>query len=414
LVLAPAILLALGILPVVLVCLREGTAERAARRAVAARLGVGLCLVLAAGASIAALRSQSWTLAHKAVGKSSLDDTAAWLDWALSLADVTGQLGLICALAAVVLLAVLGMAPLGRLLNARSLAGLLLVVLMLVPVGVGRWLLGKQASQLARESGPLRAAAAARVIGDLPQVSGGGMDQRLVATHVVFRSDETWFELKPGGTQQPAGPLPADGRLALVLSAQTPATELVGPDWGEGLESGETRVLQLAYRQAGQREGFLHPLADVARLGGLDLHVLSTEVPETAAVAIDPDLEGQGLTFKGLPLQSTLFIADGPPDEQTPGSPGDIFLLGPSATSVRLTAADPVEQELVARARGGDLDWVVLIPGEHWTVGDLVDLCRWATDGPAAVDLYADHEPILCAIDHALPRPQLESTIGPR
>ncbi len=430
----PLVLL-LGALPVAVVSLREGVEQADACRAVAARVMVGSGLVLGTIALVLAAHRSGEIQAVKGLGAASSPQQTALVASGLSISEYALSTGAVALIGAVVVLAVLGLAPLGQLVNLRSMLGAaVVIVLSALPIGAVLFA-DHQARDSAASSYLLRATEAARPYRGLP-LSEETLDGRFVDdfTHLLALSGGSWHDVSSGVPEAPefgiaaaaadipAEPvdrlsLPPDSVAALLVSGSTPATELMSslrPDPPAAGTVPRVKILTRSPRTSAMRD---HPWTEAVRMGSQDYYWLplpgeTRSWPVILEGDFSPSRRGDEADST-VPIDDVLFIYGGaaPAEEEAPTAslPHAWLLATRSRGPVNHSLGPGFGADLLAY-HGGSWRLVVLVPGAGWTTEDVVHLCHWATSPPPEdYDDYSIHlrqgwlPDAVCALGDGLP-----------
>ncbi len=411
-------LFGLGVVPAVLVSLREGVEARDQERGIAARITVGASLLLAVVASVAAIRTQALIQTYRAPGGDTLDELDRWLAAALALADETGAMALVGLLFAVVLLAVLALAPLARMATLRSILSATAVLLLLVPVAAAWLAVDRQASRVAEGSYLWRAADEAGRLASLPVARGAVRDQAPVRySHLMVREGDGWQQVEGDGSRVAATPLSTEDVPLLLAFDDLSARALLDEAWFTSTLTGEAPLLRVLFERNASAVPTTLPIAGAARFGAQNMlwlpAVEGSAADESGWAEEDP--EWIPSLYKGLDARSVLFVVEGSPGRLADmGSANAGWLMSLGLAPEPLATGEALENQLRNRVGNEGHTHVVLIPDTSWTLEQVVNLCRWATDGRDVDPRYGypDVTPVRCAMDGELPTaPRLRAAL---
>ncbi|MDG1484221.1 MAG: hypothetical protein P8R54_31810 [Myxococcota bacterium] len=365
--------LALGTPALVLSSIQHGTSAADQARQSENRLSAVVC-VLGAVLCTALVSVLGDTMAlHKALSYASDEVQIHLMRAAVSGRDTALLLGPVAVATAALsgaLVCALGArhTPVGRILASAALVGMGLALSGGVTAAIAQ-----QYSQLAGLWGAYTLEGVAAVVQDLPGEPSTGTQPASNPTHVLLYKDR-WIQRQPDGrTESLSLPLPEASAPLLVISGGQPARLISTADWGSGV----------------------------------------TPLSILLAPAQPPDAsESRWLAAQGLQTVSLEWYP-----QQRPETPDDALLFVLSDTSgitlhrpghAPLAGLPDASQALTSQLTADPLlHSVVLVPGEDWTVQDVVTLCADVASARAEA-------PARCGLmrAHNLSAPSADNTDG--
>jgi hypothetical protein len=356
----------------VVVGLRRAEEGADARRCAAARFQVALYGLLAIVAMATGLTLHGRSMAFEALSNAAPEMMQALLWSALQNAEVAVGGGIMAGIGFMLAsLPVVG-PSLRHLGGARGfIGGMLTLMLLLVAFAlpaVASWYQGRVMSS----TGAMRALTAADQATQLPApgaVAGavGPFDAILVHGDSGWtRVDESHLAYAPSTEFDPTSPL-------LVLRPSVRARKLLTADW----MNADVTDLHVLARADSFGTGDEHELIRAQRLSTADLerYRATGEGAEEAQ-----DLWGYG--YGSTPTSAnSVFVIDGSAHERADlwglsGSAESVWLVGPQSAAAPIGSVQAAAEGLDQRAGELGVEYVVFVPGDTWSVQDLVTLCH--------------------------------------
>lgn len=357
--------LVLGAPALVLSSIQHGTSEADQARQSENRLSAVVC-VLGAVLCTALVSVLEGTMAlHEALSYASDEDPMPQMVAAISGRETALLLGsaataiaalsgaLVCALGA-------RHTPVGRILASAALAGMGLALSGGVTAAISQ-----QHSQLVAFCAAYTLEGVSGAVQDLPVEPSTGTQPASSPTHVLLHEDG-WLQRQPDGrTRALSLPLPEASAPLLVVSGGQPARLISATDWSSDITP-LAILLTPSQTSASSESRWL--AAQALRTVSLEWHPPERpEAPDAAFLFVLSDARGITLQRPGHDRATLVSLPD-----------------ASEALTTQLTA-DPL------------LHSVVLVPGEDWTVQNVVTLCADVAsarpEAPARCVLMRTHSP---------------------
>ncbi len=394
-VLALMVLVAGAALAVAGLRLAEEEADR--RRGAAMRVQVALYGLLALVAVTAGMVLHGHSRGLEAVSKAAPDQVGALLYQALELGELAVGGGVIAIVGLLIAsLPVVGPA-LRHATGARAVIGALLVVLVLVVLvavpGISHWRSGRVIAC----TGMMRALAAADEVPALPTPGPqspaiGGFDSILIhGAGGWTRRDESDLPYAYGEFD-PTSPL-------LLAPANLRARSVLGAEW----MTAEVEAIHVLTRQESSPRDGLDDLLRSQALGTVDFaRYMGPGDTETAS--------SWGYGYESLPrAANSVFAVDGTAHEQAESwgmtsAVEEVWLVGRGPGGVSLGTPEIAALAIAERVGARGAEFVVFVPGDTWSLQDLLDLCL-AVSTPSLDSRSYATSPVACAFAEDLPAP---------
>ena len=371
-VLSLALAVLLAGFALLLVGLRRAEEGADARRCAAARIQVALFGLLGIIALAAGLTLHGRSMAFEALSQASPEMLQTLLWSALQNAEVAVGGGVMAGVGFMLAsLPVVG-PSLRHVGGVRGFIGGTLTLMLLLTVlavpAVAMW----QQDRVMSVTGSMRALTAADQATQLPApgaVDGavGPFDAILVHSDSGWnRVDESDLAYAPSSEFKPSSPL-------LVLRPSVRASKLLTADW---MDVDVTDIHVLA-RADSFGTGDEHELIRAQRLSTADF-----DRYRAGGEGGDDDRDLWGYGYESSPTSAnSMFVVDGSSHERADiwglsGSAESVWLVGPQTEAAPIGAVQTAAEGLDQRAGELGVEFAVFVPGDTWSVQDLVTLCH--------------------------------------
>lgn len=379
--------------------LRIGREPADRRRGAAMRVQVALYGMLAVASLTGGMVLHGRTQAFDALSHASPDMLAALMRMSLEQSELALGGGLIAVVGMFIASLPVVVPQLRHASGLRSLAGAALALSALVVVaalgGVGQW----QQDRAMSITSMMRALSASDRAGALP--TPGRESPAITAfDRILVHGVAGWERVDESdlpyhaGDHDPTDPL-------LVVDPGVRARSLVQFD-GMG---GDLTGFHVLTREAGSVVGEEDDLLRTQRLGTADFLCHAGEAVEESRSEWD---HGYGSQSGPTPTNS-VFVVDGTSHTRAgawgmTASAEAVWLVGRSVEPAALGDPEAATEVLRATLEGTGVEYAVFVPGDTWSVQDLVDLCHAL--GESSVDWSGTRSGIGCGIAADLPAPR--------
>ncbi len=397
------LVLSIGGAGIVLVGLRAGEEEPDARRGAAARAFVGACAVMAVACALMAVRLRGLMVVHEAIAMASPETLQSFIAMGWHTFDGGTQVGLVALLTVFVAHAVPVMGAREHLLRPYTLvsSGLSLLAL-LVPVGlyvaVAWW-----SGSIAGSSMMLRAVDVAATVPGLPAPAETYSEQRVSHFETVItysggrwtRADEPLEQIDHWDPTYVA---------LLATPATTPANSLLET---ENLAGGGPPLaphVQILVRRPPYMDLPDSPYFEWGHLGVVTFeHLALTRQAGDGVTGATPSGEPRPELWP--PPEESLYVFDG---SAAGGGAAwgvtersrDTWVVARGGQARAIGQGEDAARMLRSIAEEHRPSTILFVPGEQWTVQDLVYLWMYATD---EAQYSWDEWTVRCVLDAAAP-----------